>query len=226
MKRRKKILHKENTKNIILLCIASIFVCLPLLNPNLNIGYDDGIQHIARLIGTYQSIEEGQFFPVIMSKFCNEFGYSWNLFYSPLTAYVPLIFKLLPGVSFVACIKLFMFAITLLSAITMYFLVKEITKKQKIALLAGIFYIFAPYRLNDMYIRNALAELTSFVFLPMVFQRTIWCIKRKAKKRVSTYHRKYRTTLITYDYDNVYSNFMCDLLVNANKEIKKERNSK
>lgn len=171
--------RKEMIKSMIILCIASILVCLPLLNPKLNIGYDDGLQHIARLIGTYQSIEEGQVFPVIMSKFCNGFGYSWNLFYSPLTAYVPLIFKLL-GVSFATCIKLFMFVVTFLSAVTMYFFTKEVTKNKKIAILAGIFYIFSPYRLNDMYIRNALAELTSFVFLPMVFGRSIWGVKEKA----------------------------------------------
>lgn len=47
--------------------------------------------------------------------------------------------------------------------------VKNITKNNNIAILASIIYILAPYRLTDMYIRNALAELTSFVFLPLVF---------------------------------------------------------
>lgn len=37
----KKILKKENTINILILFIASIFICLPLLNKNLDIGYDD-----------------------------------------------------------------------------------------------------------------------------------------------------------------------------------------
>ena len=37
-----------------------------------------GVQHIARLMGTFQSIEENQKFPVIMSNFCNGFGYSWK----------------------------------------------------------------------------------------------------------------------------------------------------
>ena len=67
----KSIIKKENTINIIILLIASIIVCIPLLSKNFNITYDDGIQHIARLMGTYQSITEGQTFPVIMSNFCN-----------------------------------------------------------------------------------------------------------------------------------------------------------
>lgn len=157
---------------IIIILIASIFVSIPLLNKNLNMLYDDGVQHICRLMGTFQSIEEGQNFPVIMSNFANGFGYSWNLFYSPVTAYMPLIFKLL-GFSFTNCIKIFMFLVVFLSGILMYFFVKKVTKNDIISALAAILYIFAPYRFTDMYIRNALAELASFVFLPMVFLRNI-----------------------------------------------------
>ena len=177
----KKIFETQNVKEILILLISAIFICLPLLNSKLDIMYDDGIQHVSRLIGTYQSIKEGQTFPVIMSKLCNNFGYSWNLFYSPITAYLPLIFKLI-GASFVGSIKLFMFFVVLLSGITMYFFVKEVTKNNKVALLAGIFYIFAPYRLTDMYARNALAELTSFVFLTMVFHGLYGILKQKKKR--------------------------------------------
>lgn len=177
----KKILQRDIVKDILILCVASMFICLPLLSNKLNIMYDDGIQHIARLIGTYQSIQEGQTFPVIMSKFCNGFGYSWNLFYSPLTAYLPLMFKLI-GLSFIGCMKLFMFLVVFVSGIAMYFFVKEVTKNNKIALLAGIFYIFAPYRLTDMYARNALAELTSFIFLPMIFHGLYGVLKQKPKR--------------------------------------------
>ena len=77
-----------------------------------------------------------------------------------------------------------MFCVVFLSAIAMYFFANEVTKNKKIALIAGIFYIFAPYRLTDMYARNALSELTSFIFLPMIFHRFIWSFKAKAKKRI------------------------------------------
>ena len=183
MSKIKQIFQKENSKNILILLFVTFIICLPLLSKKIDISYDDGIQHIARLMGTYQSLQEGQLFPVIMSKFCNNFGYSWNLFYSPLTAYAPLIFKIL-GVSFTSCIKLFIALVVFLSGVTMYFFTKEVAKNKKVALLAGIFYLFAPYRFTDMYIRNALSELTSFVFLPMVFMRIIWHFKRKAKKRI------------------------------------------
>lgn len=218
IKKINNVLKKENVKNILILLVASMFICIPLLNSKLNIGYDDGIQHIARLIGTYDSINEGQSFPVIMSKLCNEFGYSWNIFYSPLTAYIPLLFKLI-GVSFIGCIKLFMFTCVFLSSITMYFFVKEVTKNKKIALITSIFYIFAPYRLTDMYLRNALAELTSFIFLPMIFHRIIWNCKRKTKKRIFTYYRKCRIILNTYSNYNVCCYNLLYIFINTNKKI-------
>lgn len=196
MRKQKKIFHNENTKNILILFMITAFICIPLLNPKLNIAYDDGVQHICRLMGTIQSIQEKQSFPVIMSNFCNGFGYSWNLFYSPITAYFPLLFKLM-GVSFIGCIKLFMFFAVFCSGITMYFFAEEVTKNKKIAILAAIFYLFAPYRLTDMYARNALAELTSFAFLPMLFHRTIWNTKTKTKKRILINNRKYSSHLNT-----------------------------
>lgn len=162
----KELLKNEKYYSVIFILIASIFVCLPLMSKNIDMTYDDGIQHIARLMGTYQSLQEGQ--TNIMSNFCNGFGYSWNIFYSPLTAFLPLIFKIL-GFSFTVCIKLFMFLVVFLSGYFMYLFTKKITKNNNMAIIAGILYIFAPYRLTDMYIRNALPELTSFVFLPLVF---------------------------------------------------------
>ena len=157
---------------ILIIFIASLFVCIPLLNSNLNMLYDDGVQHICRLIGTEESIQEGGLFFPIISKFANEFGYSWNIFYSPTTAYLPLIFRLI-GFSYTNCIKIFMFFVVFLSGITMYLFTKEVTKNKKIAIIAAIIYIFMPYRFTDMYIRNALSELTSFIFLPLVFLRFI-----------------------------------------------------
>ena len=159
---------KEKIKDGIIILIFTLIVSIPLASNNLNIYRDDGIQHIARLMGTYQSITEGQTIPVIMSNFCNGFGYSWNIFYSPLTSYIPLIFRLFTS-SFEAMLKLFMVLLSFLSGITMYAFVKKVTKNRFAGLLAAIIYIFAPYRLTDIYIRTAIAELASFVFLPLVF---------------------------------------------------------
>lgn len=160
---------KQKLKDYAIILIFAIIVCIPLFNKDLDVYRDDGVQHIARLMGTYQTIAEGEFPPVIMSNFCNGFGYSWNIFYSPLTAYLPLIFKIFTS-SFEVILKLFVFLLSIASGITMYEFVFKVTKNRGAGLLAGILYILAPYRLTDMYMRVAVSELASFVFLPILFQ--------------------------------------------------------
>ena len=159
---------KKRIVDFIIILIFSLFISIPLISKDINVYADDGIQHIARLMGTYQTITEGECPPVIMSNFCNGFGYSWNIFYSPLTAYIPLIFSIFTS-SFELMLKLFMVLCSFLSGIEMYSFVKKVTNNRPAGLLASIIYIFAPYRLTDMYMRTAIAELASFIFLPILF---------------------------------------------------------
>lgn len=180
MKNLIKYCKEKETINYILIIIASIIISIPLANKNLNIYRDDGIQHICRIIGTEQTLADKQFLPMIMSNLCNNFGYSWNIFYSPLTAYMSVVFRIF-NFSHVNCLKLCMFVIVLLSGITMYKFALRITKNKKLATLASIIYILAPYRITDMYIRTALAELASFIFIPIVFEG-LYIIVNEEKK--------------------------------------------
>ena len=164
-----KLLNKiKDNKEYLCILLISIIVCIPLMNKNINIYKDDGIQHVCRLIGTYQTIKSGEMLPMIMASFCNNFGYSWNIFYSPLTAYAPLIFKIF-NFTFTNCLKIFMYAVTLLSGIAMYKFMINVTRNKNVSLLSSILYVLAPYRITDMYIRIAVAELASFVFIPIIF---------------------------------------------------------
>lgn len=180
MKKLIKYCKEKEIINYILIIIASIIISIPLANKNLNIYRDDGIQHICRIIGTEQTLADKQFLPMIMSNLCNNFGYSWNIFYSPLTAYMSVVLRIF-NFSYVNCLKLCMFVIVLLSGLTMYKLTLRITKNKKLATLASIIYILAPYRITDMYIRTALAELASFIFIPIVFEG-LYIIVNEEKK--------------------------------------------
>ena len=164
----KFILNNKKLLSYLIILFVSIFICIPLFSKYMDITRDDGIQHICRLIGTFNTLKEGNLFPFIMSDFCNGFGYSWNIFYSPLTAFLPLIFKIFCA-SFVVCLKLTMFFTMFLSGIFMYKLVYKISKSYKAGVISAIVYMSTPYHLTDLYSRIAIAELASFVFLPIVF---------------------------------------------------------
>ena len=215
---------KNKIKDYIIIFVISVIISIPLLTSNFDIYADDGIQHIARLMGTYQTITEGEFPPVIMSNFCNGFGYSWNIFYSPITAFVPLIFSLITN-SFELMLKLFMILVTLLSGIAMYELVKKVTKNKYAGLLAAIIYILAPYRLTDMYMRIAIAELTSFIFLPIVFHGmyNIFNSEEKSMKKSLILTLGAVGIILTHTVIAMYTAIICFIYVIVNIKKLKEK---
>lgn len=207
----------------VFIILVSIIISIPMLRPDFNMQQDDGIQHICRLIGTYSSaINDKELFPVIISKFCNNFGYSWNLFYSPLTAYVPLIFKIF-NLSFTMCLKLFCLLVSILTGFSMYFFVKKVLsnidiienrKIEAVSILSAILYILVPYRLNDMYIRLAIAELCSFIFIPMVFNGLYSIINLKKKSDLLAYGAS--LMLLSHSMLTVYLALFCLIYVIVN----------
>ena len=250
----KAIIHNKSFIASLFIIIVSIISLIPMFDPNYNIQFNDGVQHICRLIGTEQSIKEGELIPVIMSNFCNGFGYSWNLFYSPVTAYLPLIFRIFTT-SYEMCMKLFVLAVSIGSGFAMYFFMKKFlngyakckqenktkecninnkdTEKQKfnskldnnkiemIAILASVLYILLPYRLNDIYLRMAVSELASFMFLPIVFNGLYSIVNLKEKSWLLVLGGA--GMLLTHSMLTVYVVIFCViyLLINIKKLDKK-----
>lgn len=128
----------------------------------------DGSLHMLRLIGTKDTLEIGQFPPLINQNYCNGAGYAMNLFYPPIVTYLPLLIKLFTP-TYILALKCFGAICIILSGITMYQFVYQVTKKRSIALFSAIFYMAAPYKLANIYRRFAIGEFTAMVFIPLVF---------------------------------------------------------
>ena len=160
----------EETEFIYYICIilVALVLIIPIFNKKLDVYFDDGIQHIARAFGTIESIKEQGLFPNIISSFTNDFGYSWNLFYGPLSTYGLILMKFISG-NFITAYKVFCFLCLALSGIFMYKFLISITKNSNTSLLVSVIYLTFPYHLTDWYIRNALGEFMSFMFVPLVF---------------------------------------------------------
>lgn len=151
---------------IILIVVAAI-ICIPLLNKEADIYFDDGIQHIARAYSTKISLDNGESTKVLFNL-TNGYGYSWDLFYGPLST-VGLLFTNWLMSSWINAYKLLLFIGLFLSGFSMFKLVFRITDDRNVAGLASVLYMTMPYHLTDMYIRNALGEYLSFIFMPLVF---------------------------------------------------------
>lgn len=161
---------KEKFKSLrygIIILIVACLVSIPLVWKNFNYYNDDGVQHIARAFLTSEAIKKGQS-PIVLSRLENGFGYSWDLFYGPLSSFCVAVL----GLAFkniVVGYKIVLFLGMLLSGITMYLFAKKVTDDKNVGLLASILYMVMPYHLTDMYIRGSLGEFLSFIFIPLVF---------------------------------------------------------
>lgn len=146
---------------IILLSIPTIWA---LLIPGFYGASDD--LHIGWLFEIDRVIKMGQIPPRFVPDLSFGFGYPLFNFVFPLPFYIAEIFHLL-SLNLVDSIKLVFLLSMPLSGIFMYLFLREFTTNL-LSLSGAILYIYTPYRAVDVYVRGAIGEIVSFVFLPMI----------------------------------------------------------
>ncbi len=149
---------------LLIILILSFFAWQALLSPGYFSMHDD--QQIARLFELNKALMSGQFPVRWVENLGFGYGYALFNFYPPLAYYVGEIFHLV-GFGFIDSIKLVWFSGVVGSGIAMYFFAKNLLGKLG-GIVAALFYIYAPYHAVDAYVRGALAELSSFVWLPLI----------------------------------------------------------
>ena len=151
----------------IIIIAVSIIICIPLFSMNLS-DYNEYRIHIGRVASIKQVITDDNIQPLISYKHMNGFGYALNVFYGPITTYIPIIISF-AVVSASFAIKIFTFLTVLISGLAMYKFVKHSTKNNIISIISALIYMCAPYKLTDIYSRNAVGEYTAFIFIPILF---------------------------------------------------------
>ena len=121
-----KISKNKDFINRMIIVFVALILALPMCSSKLNVYFDDGIQHIARAYGTFQSIKEQGLYPNIISSFTNNFGYSWNLFYGPLSTFGIILINLICH-SYITSYKILTFIVLIFSGIFMYKFVFAVT---------------------------------------------------------------------------------------------------
>src|SRR3990167_491946 len=193
---------KKGLIPILLILFFSILVSLPLLKPGLFIIHDD--QQIARLLLFDQALKAGQFPPRWVDELGFGFGYPLFVFYPPLVYMVGELFHLI-GFSFIDSIKLVFFTSIFASGLAMYILAKEFWDRQTAAV-SALFYILVPYRALDVYVRGALAESFSFVWLPLI----LWSFYKlyKTNKPIYVYLSTIFLALLMITHNLIFLPFM------------------
>lgn len=175
------LMNKKTNKKIILsksfigLILSAFLLILPLLNNKYIRGHDSYF-HATNMLLTQRNIDiknlQFSLPKVFGGKIANGFGYGTGIFYPPLsyylTSYITKIFHMNQNDSLFS-LTIVAIVIILLSGITMYIFLKKVFKNNKIAGIGSISYISSTYFLCNIYVRMALAESLTFIFIPIVF---------------------------------------------------------
>lgn len=163
----------------LIILIISILMCIPLFQKGIHTGHD-GDFHISRVVGTIEQLQQGNS-TFVISRFSNELGFGWNLFYPPISTLINVIFAIITN-DFILAMKLFIFCTFLFSGISMFQLVNAITENKMAAIFASILYVIAPYRLLNAYTRVAVGEMASFIFIPIILRGVYLIFQGKTDK--------------------------------------------
>ena len=123
--------------------------------------------HVAWLYEIERSLLSGQFPPRFVPDLSFGFGYPLFNFVFPLPFYIAEIFRLFQF-NLVDSIKIVFGVSLVLSAFSFVFLLKYLSPSKLIGLSGALLYVYTPYRATDTYVRGAIGECLSFVFLPLV----------------------------------------------------------
>ncbi len=122
--------------------------------------------HIAWLYEMDKLLSIGQIPPRFVPDLSFGFGYPLFNFVFPLPFYLgEIIHKL--GFNFVDSVKGVFFLSIIFSSVFMYLFLKLFLNRG-FSLAGAILYVYTPYRAVDLYIRGAIGEILSFVFLPLI----------------------------------------------------------
>lgn len=154
----------KNT-TVLFIVIIGIIPLLDLFQSGLPLSHD-GQDHVARIANFYQNLSEGNIIPRWAGNLNWGYGHPILMFLYPLPSYAASLFHFL-GLSLIDSIKIVFGLAFLLSGLTMYLWIKNILGNHA-GIVAGILYMFAPYRFIDLYVRGAIGEHVAFIFPPLI----------------------------------------------------------
>lgn len=109
-----------------------------------------------------------------------QYGYPQFNFYPPSVFYLGGILNLL-GIQVIDTVKILFILGFVLSAFTMYLLLKTLLGEYP-AFVGAMLYSVVPYKATEVYVRGSLSEFFSFVFFPLIFWASLQLIKLGHKK--------------------------------------------
>ena len=162
--------------HLLILLLVAVAVTRSMWGPAMLAGHSAWID-LARAVEFDAAIRAGDFFPTWSPDLYSGYGSPIFQFYAPLVYYVVEI-PALAGCDLPTALKVTQLLVLFGSGLTMYRLASTHLSGWA-ACVGGVFYMVAPYRLVDMFIRHALAEHAAFLWLPLI----VWGTERFLAQR-------------------------------------------
>ncbi len=157
---------KYNLEYTLAILAMAVVASYPLFTTYLTEG-DDLVYHLLRIEGIKDGLLSGQFPVRIHPIQFRGYGYANSVFYGELFLYIPAILRLC-GMPLQTAYKFFIILVNISTALITFKCMESIFKDRKIALLCSFLYVFAPYRLTNIYVRAAVGEFCAMTFWPVI----------------------------------------------------------
>lgn len=186
---------RPETKHLIILGIVAAATLAPTLFWGIPSNHDLS-NHFRFELPFYDALRAGHFYPGWLAESNHGFGDPSFRFYPPALYYVLALAKATAGSWYAATVITFM-ALSILGALGVYLWAREFGSSQ-MALLAGILYSVAPYRLNQFFQATLLAEFAGAAVLPFAFAFTVRVCRHGGKRNIAGLAASYALLVLTH----------------------------
>jgi len=150
---------------LILVILSAILLIDPFFHAGRFTAHDIDM-NTAYFSGFFSSLQDGNIIPRWSANIANLYGSPTSIFLYPGPYYLASLITII-GFSLVDTMKIYFFITSILSVIFMYLFLRK--HFNTLASFVGSFlYLYAPYRINDIYARGNIAENTSFMLFPLL----------------------------------------------------------
>ncbi|MDR3403101.1 MAG: 6-pyruvoyl-tetrahydropterin synthase-related protein [Chthoniobacter sp.] len=169
--------------HFIILLLVAVVATRVMWGPAMLAGHSAWFD-LARMVEFDAAIRAGDYFPTWSPDLYSGYGSPIFQFYAPLAYYIAEV-PVLAGLDYPTALKATQLLALFASGLAMYRLAATYFSGWS-ACLGGIFYMLAPYRLVDMFIRHALAEHCAFVWLPLIIWGTERFLSKSSRAGLAT----------------------------------------
>ena len=178
----KRQVNNVRVKTLIAFIVVIVIICavflFPLFKPGFYVSHD-GEAHVARFAAYFKAFQDGQIPPRWAGNLNSGYGSPLFIFFYPLPGYMASIIHLF-GFELETVFKILIYLSFILGPVFLFVWLRRYSKDE-VAFISSVIYSLLPYRFLDVYVRGDIAELISFVFIPLIF---LFIDKSRKEKKI------------------------------------------